>query len=185
MERFTVRIKDAIQDESLYHEKNLAFLKENADKKFQGTKGNYVFMLDNGWIIYSQDAAIVPVDHSANPPIATDMGKQKQEGSGPLPDNGKNPIVEKTWDEFHNTGLLFLVNSVLHVFGWAIAIARNDQGEAVKIFPARTVFRGFSDNVVTQSHIKLADYIKSNGAEIREDFDRGRPKQEDEEPKAE
>lgn len=31
-------------------------------------------------------------------------------------------INKKTWDEFRATGLLWLVNTILHVFGWAIVV---------------------------------------------------------------
>lgn len=37
-------------------------------------------------------------------------------------DDSKNMVVEKSWDEFRNSGLLWWINMILHTFGWAIAV---------------------------------------------------------------
>lgn len=37
-------------------------------------------------------------------------------------DDSKNMVVEKSWDEFRNSGLLWWINMILHTFGWAIEV---------------------------------------------------------------
>ena len=31
-------------------------------------------------------------------------------------------INKKTWEEFRDSGLLWFVNTILHMFGWGIAV---------------------------------------------------------------
>ncbi|MGG2081666.1 hypothetical protein [Lysinibacillus pakistanensis] len=60
------------------------------------------------------------------------------------------------------------MNSILHVFGWAIVIEIDENTkDFVKVYPARVKFRGFSEESTTQGHKRLAKYIKEN-AEILE-----------------
>ena len=37
-------------------------------------------------------------------------------------DDSKNMVVEKSWDEFRNSGLRWWITMILHTFGWAIAV---------------------------------------------------------------
>lgn len=58
-----------------------------------------------------------------------------------------NEMVEqKTWKEFKDCGMLWLVNSTLYLFGWAIAIEYIDD-VICGARPYRTKFRGFSEDV--------------------------------------
>lgn len=52
-------------------------------------------------------------------------------------------VEKKGWKEFRDTGLLWFINSILHLFGWAIVIAINEDGEITDAYPARVKFRGF------------------------------------------
>ena len=35
-------------------------------------------------------------------------------------------MERKEWNEFRQTGLLWFINSILHLFGWAIVLSYND-----------------------------------------------------------
>lgn len=75
-------------------------------------------------------------------------------------------IEKKTWKEFKDTGLLWLVNTILHMFGWAIAVEveRNNFNEekTVDAYPVRTKFRGFGEEINTKGYMKVTKYLKEN-----------------------
>lgn len=87
-------------------------------------------------------------------------------------ENDNQLVTKKRWDEFRQTGLLFLVNMLLHSFGWAIVMEVNHKNEVIKAFPARVKFRGFSNDVQTEEYKKIGTYIKENAEDIcKESFD--------------
>jgi len=49
-----------------------------------------------------------------------------------------------SWAEFRAAGMLWVANRMLHLFGWAIVVAEDDDG-TVSAFPVRTEWRGFPD----------------------------------------
>ena len=71
-------------------------------------------------------------------------------------------IERKTWEEFRSAGMLWLVNTLLHVFGWCIVIDYSE-GEA---HPARTTFRGFDDKCTTEGYKKVSKWMKDNAEEL-------------------
>ena len=88
-----------------------------------------------------------------------------EKGDTPLPkkDSASGGEYRKsTWFEFQNYGLLLFVNLFLHIFGWAIVIAKDDSGNVVSVYPARTKFRGFPEESMTKAYIKLSEYISKN-----------------------
>jgi len=80
-------------------------------------------------------------------------------------------IEEKSIEEFRNTGLLLIINQILHIFGWAIVIEFNDDNEPIRMYPARCKFRGFSDKSVEKSYKLINDYLKNNINEISKDLE--------------
>ena len=75
-------------------------------------------------------------------------------------------VSKKTWKEFRETGLLFYINQILHVFGWAIVVDIDDTGNIVNAFPARVKFRGFSDDVIDKGYTQVTQYLKDNVDEL-------------------
>lgn len=75
-------------------------------------------------------------------------------------------VTRKSWNEFKNNGLLWLINSILHVFGWAIVIVINDSGEITDAYPARVRFRGFTEEINTAHYINISKYLKENADEL-------------------
>ncbi len=86
------------------------------------------------------------------------------------PDND-NPIIYKNWEEFQSSGLLWFVNSILHVFGWAIVLQHtpNAYGYQVTAYPARVSFRGFDDKATTAGHKKVASYLAENAEDLKKE----------------
>jgi len=77
-------------------------------------------------------------------------------------------VTRKTWSEFRATGLLFLINQLLHVFGWAICMdIEND--EIKDVFPARVKYRGFDEKSQEEQHIKIATYMAENAEILKQE----------------
>jgi hypothetical protein len=75
-------------------------------------------------------------------------------------------VSKKTWEEFRETGLLFYINQILHVFGWAIVVNVDDNGNIINAYPARVKFRGFSTDVVDKGYTQVTQYLKANVDEL-------------------
>ena len=73
--------------------------------------------------------------------------------------------TRKKWEEFRGTGLLLVINQILHLFGWCIVFDIKGEG-LVDVYPARCKFRGFGDEDITDSYAKVAKYCKENIEEI-------------------
>jgi len=71
-------------------------------------------------------------------------------------------LTRKTGKEFRDSGLLWFINSTLHLFGWAI-VWNPDNDE---IYPARVKYRGFDEKNVTEGYIKVSNYLKENIDEL-------------------
>jgi hypothetical protein len=78
-------------------------------------------------------------------------------------------ITRKTWQEFQGTGLLWWINSILHIFGWAIVMECYDDGGIKEIYPARTRFRGFSKDTSDIGFKRLTDYMVANGGALQDE----------------
>ena len=75
-------------------------------------------------------------------------------------------IKKKTWDEFRISGLLWLMNSILHLFGWAIVCEIGDGGKVSEVYPARCKFRGFAEECTSKGYIAVSRYLKENIEEL-------------------
>jgi len=81
----------------------------------------------------------------------------------------KNNIEKKTWQEFRATGIMLIVNTILHAFGWVIVMDIKD-GEIITAYPARTTFRGFSEKDQSDSYEKIADYLSKTSSDFPEEI---------------
>ena len=77
-------------------------------------------------------------------------------------------IVEKSWEEFRDSGFLWWINMILHTFGWAITVKMED-GKVIDAYPARVKFRGFGEKNKTEGYIKVSQYMKENVSELLEE----------------
>ncbi len=78
--------------------------------------------------------------------------------------------TKHTWDDFRSTGLLWFINSILHVFGWAIVVEVDDETKKVtNCYPARVKYRGFDEASQSEGHIKVAGYLSQVSEELRKE----------------
>ena len=74
----------------------------------------------------------------------------------------KEPMVtKKTWEEFRSCRLLWFINTILHLFGWAIVL-EYDENKNTIAYPARVKFRGFSEKSNSEGYEVLTQYLKDN-----------------------
>lgn len=78
----------------------------------------------------------------------------------------------KSWKEFRETGLLTFVNSFLHIFGWAICLDIDD-GNIIDVFPARTAYKGFSEDVMDNAYKNISNYMYDYGSKARYEASHG------------
>lgn len=74
-------------------------------------------------------------------------------------------IKEKTLEEFRSTGLLLVVNQLLHLFGWAIIVDLDND----RMYPARVRFRGFDNKTTSEAYTKVSEYMLANAAKLLEE----------------
>lgn len=75
-------------------------------------------------------------------------------------------IERKSWKEFQDAGLIWWVNRILHLFGWAIVLQVEDSGEISDVYPARCRFRGFAEKNESEGFIKLTEHISQTMPEL-------------------
>jgi len=64
----------------------------------------------------------------------------------------------KTGKEFRETGLLWFINTILHLFGWAICW----DTETDELYAARCKFRGFTEDNNDKGYQMVSEYLKNN-----------------------
>lgn len=86
-----------------------------------------------------------------------------------------NMTEERTWEEFRDCGMLWLINSILHLFGWAICLefeVKEKGGlKPIGAYPARCKFRGFDEQSNTKGYEKVTNYMKEHADELLKDFE--------------
>ncbi|MGM7634171.1 hypothetical protein [Bacillus sp. Hm123] len=79
-------------------------------------------------------------------------------------------VNPQSWKEFRESGLFWFINTILHVFGWALVIeADKESGEIIGAYPARVKFRGFDEETNTEGYKKVSAYLKSNIGELEKE----------------
>jgi hypothetical protein len=79
-------------------------------------------------------------------------------------------MKRKSWDEFRSSGLAWLINSTLHLFGWAIVFEM--EGGAVKdCYPARVNFRGFEPADNDEGYKKVTGYLAENIDDLKKEME--------------
>lgn len=77
-------------------------------------------------------------------------------------------IQKKNWEEFRRTGLLLIINQLLHVFGWSIVLEIEDD-KIINAYPARVKFRGFDVNSATDAYKKVSKYLEKNANQLNKE----------------
>lgn len=87
----------------------------------------------------------------------------------PEEEKEKQMLKKRAWSDFRNAGLLGFTNMILHMFGWALTIEMNDQGEIISAYPARTKFRGFDESTTSDIYAKVSNYLAENSKVLAEE----------------
>jgi hypothetical protein len=77
-------------------------------------------------------------------------------------------MKEKSWEEFRDSGLFWWINMLLHTFGWAIVTEVKD-GQVMRVYPARVVFRGFNEKHNTEGYIRVSQYMQDTAKDLNEE----------------
>lgn len=78
-------------------------------------------------------------------------------------------IKRKSWKEFRESGLLFITNQFLHIFGYALVYSFDDNGEIEEVYPARVKFRGFGEKQIEEGYQKISKYMADNAVELEKE----------------
>jgi hypothetical protein len=70
--------------------------------------------------------------------------------------------TQKSWEPFRKAGLLWFVNRMLHVFGWAIVMECEDDGTIIACYPRRVVYRGFDEKTEDEGYKNVAWFLSQN-----------------------
>ena len=74
--------------------------------------------------------------------------------------DGSPMTQEISWKEFKDSGMLWLVNRTLHLFGMVIILSLDvNTGNILRAYPARTKFRGFSEECEEKGFIAVSEYL--------------------------
>lgn len=77
-------------------------------------------------------------------------------------------VTKKEWSEFRRTGLMLIVNQILHIFGWAL-VFEIENDEIKNVYPARIKFRGFDNKSTDEAYKKLSKYMLENAKELNDE----------------
>jgi len=77
-------------------------------------------------------------------------------------------VTKKEWSEFRNTGLVLIVNQILHIFGWALVFEIENE-EIKSVYPARVKFRGFDNKNTDEAYKKVSQFMLDNAKELNEE----------------
>lgn len=82
----------------------------------------------------------------------------------------KETVEKRTWDELRKTGLFMFINTILHAFGWAIAVELDKNGVVNNAYPVRCKFRGFDEQSTNEMHERIADYLANTAPNFPEEI---------------
>lgn len=69
------------------------------------------------------------------------------------------------WEEFRETGLFWFINTILHMFGYAIKIKVED-GIITDVYPDRVKYRGFPVASNTNGYYKVSKFMSEHANEL-------------------
>ena len=79
----------------------------------------------------------------------------------------ENVLRSAEWNTFREAGMLWLVNRLLHVFGWTITVSMNDEtGAVVGVYPERVKYCGFARDREELGYERVTKYMAEHAAEL-------------------
>ena len=85
-----------------------------------------------------------------------------------------NYLERREWSEFKESGLVWFINRLLHLFGWAI-VMEVDGEKITSVYPARCRFRGFYGDTEDDGFRRLTKHLSERWPEIIGDLDDTEP----------
>lgn len=84
-------------------------------------------------------------------------------------------LDRRSWQEFQEAGMVWFVNRILHLFGWAIVyeVDTDDHSKVREVFPARCRFRGFADDCEEVGFKRVTAYLRENLDDLASDCELG------------
>ena len=79
-------------------------------------------------------------------------------------------IEELTWEEFRSSGLLWYVNTILHLFGRAIVFEFTKFKKIKKVYFARCRYRGMGEKQINKGFNNLTNFLNENIKELKKDI---------------
>lgn len=73
------------------------------------------------------------------------------------------------WEEFRSSGLLWFINSSLHIFGVALVLESDKEGNITAVYPARTNVRGFTEGANNRGFKRMSNFMKTEADRIIDD----------------
>lgn len=68
-----------------------------------------------------------------------------------------------SWEEFREYKMLWLINTILHIFGICIVVDVDKETNKISdVYPSRTKFRGFDEKNNTEGYIGVSKYMLEN-----------------------
>ena len=74
-------------------------------------------------------------------------------------------IKEISLEDFRKSGLLWLINQQLHLYGMCIVV-EYENGNPVRMYPARCKYRGFSEKDNDAGYLNVSRYLAENAKEL-------------------
>jgi hypothetical protein len=90
--------------------------------------------------------------------------EEKKETKTSMKSKNFDKSVSEKWNDFRKTGLFQFVNSVLHLFGYAIYVVLDESGAVISAYPDKCNFRGFDGDSTTEMYYRIGKYMKENAA---------------------
>ena len=81
----------------------------------------------------------------------------------------KNLVEKHSWADFRSTGLLLIINQILHIFGWAIVFNFDEDQNLIEVYPARVKYRGFDEKSVSENYLKITQYLHREADDLMHD----------------
>lgn len=78
-------------------------------------------------------------------------------------------IEEIKIEDFQNTGLLWMINQQLHLFGMVLVVEYDEDLNAKRIYPAKCKYRGFSKIDNDKGYKRVTEYMLNNSSELIKD----------------
>lgn len=66
-----------------------------------------------------------------------------------------------TIEEFQNSGALWFVNNILHLFGLTLIVSIDENGNK-ELYPSTCEFRGFDPDSNDRGYLRLTKYLEEN-----------------------